>query len=121
MNTKEAIEFLKYDIKLFPHKAETLPACLEIYKCVERIEEVIKCLQRGEKHEAMWGELDTFIMEANHPYSMANEMKKLKQKYFPKPERYKRINDILDQLTPPGAVIDIKELKNLLIELRDEE
>ena len=48
MNTKEAIKFLKYEIKLFPHKAETLPASLEIYKIAERIEEIIELLQRGE-------------------------------------------------------------------------
>ena len=56
MNTKECISFLEHDIKLFPHKATTLHACLEIYKCAERIEEVVECLKRGEKYKQMWGE-----------------------------------------------------------------
>jgi len=36
------------------------------------------------KYEEMWNKLDIFIMTASCPYSMANEMKNIKQKYFPK-------------------------------------
>ena len=48
---------------------------------------VIASLKEGEKYRQIVKELDTFIMEANHPYSMANEMKKIKRKYFPKEEK----------------------------------
>ncbi len=87
--------------------------------------EDFKRLQEFKKYKEMWGELAT--MYKLPCYGLENSkvlgiVKFLEQKYFPEPKsRYERINDILDQLTPPGAAIDIRKLKNLLIELRDEE
>ncbi len=53
MNTKEAISFLEYEVRLFPHKANSLPACLEIYKVAEKIGEITKLLKRGEEYKKM--------------------------------------------------------------------
>jgi len=106
--------------------------------------ENFKRLQELKKYKEMWGEitdlaaktwqmweefkkkysddsLTTFDNIGYVTHRVENFMDEFEQKYFPKPEsKYGRINNILEQLTPPGAVIDIKELKNLLIELRDE-
>ncbi|MBW2647624.1 MAG: hypothetical protein JRE23_15915 [Deltaproteobacteria bacterium] len=83
---------------------------------------VIKLLQRGEKYEKMWKELDAFVMLSTSAYSVINEMGKIKRKYFPKPKsRRQRINDILEQLNDLSIQTDIKALKSLLIEVRDEE
>jgi len=101
MKTKEAIEFLEHDIKLFPHEAKSLPACLEIHKCAERIEEVIKLLKCGEKHKQMWKDFHYGLAHVNigsyrNPFDdrkMAdidciNEIvRDVKQKYFPKPSK----------------------------------
>jgi len=45
--------------------------------------ELVNLLKELHEYKKMWEELDNFIMKANHPYSMANEMKNIKRKHFP--------------------------------------
>lgn len=50
----------------------------------EELDELRKLLKKcGEKYKQMWEELDVFVMTANRPYSVANEMKNMKRRYFP--------------------------------------
>jgi len=55
-------------------------------KFVEREAELYLIIKKTRKYKKMWKELHTFIMSANHPYSVNNEMGKIKKKYFPKEE-----------------------------------
>ena len=86
MNTMEnIIELIKY--RITPMDSEH--GVINITRTFHRddyksLDVIIELLQQGEKSRKMWEELDTFIMEANRPYSIANEMKNIKQKYFPK-------------------------------------
>ena len=71
MNTKEAIDIL-----------ERLknPHLKWLKKHNDDIDEIIELLQRGEKYEAMWYELNDVYF-----HSVGGLMKLVKQKYFPKP------------------------------------
>lgn len=109
MNTKEAIEVLNN------HRKYTKYTLID-----GELDGIIDLLQRGEKVEAMWQSLKYDICRMEED-DWLDTIYKLEQKYFPKPERRKRINDILYQLNEPGIQTDVRELKNLLIELRDEE
>ena len=99
MKTKEAIRILEYDVRLFPHKAETLGACLDIYKLAERIDEIIELLKRGEKYEKIVNEIK-YEIDWHRPerevYDAGNKgddeyinetldlIERIIQKYFPK-------------------------------------
>ncbi len=89
MKTREAIEFCEIHRWKNPRSALTL----EGFKNVEIL------LERGEKFEAMWGELEEEYGNIHHFYSITNErfctgnevisylsetMKHIRQKYFPK-------------------------------------
>ena len=86
--------------------------------------ENFKRLQELKKYKEMWGEIAT--MYKLPCYGLENSkvlliVKFLEQRYFPEPKsKYERINNVLEQLNSPGVQTDVKELKNLLIELRDE-
>ncbi len=93
MNTKEAIEFLKNTI--YWNFGDEAP--IGKVKYLHCVNDIIKLLQRGEKYEAMWGELSkrygnyfyTFdVRIANDiEYKYVDEiMDIIKQKYFPKEE-----------------------------------
>ncbi|TET08097.1 MAG: hypothetical protein E3J83_04275 [Candidatus Atribacteria bacterium] len=114
MNTKKAIELMVIE-----------QGGCSTNRMKEYYSEVIDLLKRGEKFEQMWRELTDCAYGyrdiSNNYTHLVDLMERLKQKYFPKPKRYKRINEILDQLNSPGIQTDVRELKNLLIELRDEE
>lgn len=79
MNMKEAIYFLEHEVKLFPHEAKSLPACLKIYKIAENIEEIIELLKRGEKYEVIVKELENCLLPEQYKV-----VKKLELKYSPK-------------------------------------
>jgi len=76
MNTKEAIKFIN----------------VTMYNSEQIREDIIDLLERGSKHEAMWGELEHISMK-NSSYSdiyikIGNLMKDIKERYFPKRSPY---------------------------------
>lgn len=85
MNTKEAIEFLEKknisDDELLKMK-------------IKSVKRLAKLLQRGEKYEAMWEEVETLFTSRSDRQggeSLGNNilrnMEDIKQKYFPKPSK----------------------------------
>jgi hypothetical protein len=115
-NTEKAIEFLN--------------DCQDDYEELQEegnnkgILEVIRLLEEGEKYKKMWGELENEGENYPHSYIATTKylMDNIKQRYFPKPkDRWHKINNTIYNLDTIGGYVDIKELINLLIELRDEE
>jgi hypothetical protein len=77
METKEAIEFLKNNIKCV-----TLPKTTD--KTNKIINRIITLLERGEKFEEMWREFEIYIEGKSE--ALTNKIYMLWQKYFPKEE-----------------------------------
>jgi len=72
-NTKGAIEFCE-DLK-----EVDFTYCKKSYDLNKYINNIIELLQRGEKFEAMWGDVEHLFSD----YAESN-LKHIKQKYFPK-------------------------------------
>lgn len=59
---------------------------------INPIDEVIECLEEGEKYKKMWGELNEkqgwrfYIQDSIHNIFLHDLMNKLNQKYFPEPK-----------------------------------
>lgn len=75
MNTYEAIKFLK---------------AYKPYVCLAgNINEIIKLLERGDKYEAMWGDLKsecgTFFRDVEEGRCLGEMMAKMEYEWFPKP------------------------------------
>ena len=79
MNTKEAIKFVEYIFTLADIKYDS-----------KKKDEVISLLQYGEKYEKIIGDLEEGAIRYSKTDICSNwlcsDIKKLKQKYFPKPK-----------------------------------
>lgn len=92
MNTKEAIEFMENILNngsikyLLPTPLGNKMPVLEIKK---RIKSVIEILKKGEKYEAMWGDLKsecgTFFRDVEEGRCLGEMMAKMEYEWFPKP------------------------------------
>jgi len=85
MDTKEAVEFIN-SIEWIYYENGTE---------IEKKNEVVQLLQRGEKYEEMWNHLyceygEVFLNDYRNPEILLEEkMEELKQKYFPKTKERK--------------------------------
>lgn len=87
METKEVIEKVKDKYEGWQGYARTQK---EVDKLGEERDKVIELLQRGEKFEKMWEEFNKEYALYHLQYTNDNihqAMKRLKQKYFPKPSK----------------------------------
>jgi len=119
MNTQKAIEFCRSEIREYgtikhSYGKEKFP---ENKPIITAYKSIIALLKRGEKYEAMWREITSYIMHYNfgNQYVTFREeirptIKEIKQKYFPKEIIEEVVEGITEQIKE-GAEIAKKEAK----------
>ena len=114
MDIKKAIEFLE-DENIYRHFNDMYITQKEFDEYNKSKQQVIFLFQHGEKYEAMWREITSYIMHYNfgNQYVTFREeirptIKEIKQKYFPKEIIEEVVKGITEQIKE-GAGIAKKE------------
>jgi len=113
MGTKECIEFLENAKTAYYTPGDVKRGYWD------KIDEVIKRLQMWEEFKEQYKGCYLMVMQSAR--GLSHLMDEFEKERFPKPKsKRQKINDILEQLNSPDVRTDVKEIKSLLIELRDE-
>ena len=117
MNIEEATEFIDEIMEAYECPPWAFPL-----GSIEKLKFVKALLWRGERYEEMWKWLKEKIYTKGGT-GISADIDNIEERHFgfvPKSVR-ERTNVIIDKLNSIGVAVDIKELTDLLIELRDRE